>query len=99
VLVRRLGEAIAPVDVEVQFENGETVREHWDGQYRWIRYVYEKSSKVKSAEVDPERKLVLDANYTNNSRTAGVDNRAAARWYVRWIFWLENLLFAASFFS
>ena len=21
------------------------------------------------------------------------------RWYVRWIFWLENLFFAASFFS
>jgi hypothetical protein len=49
--------------------------------------------------VDPERKLVLDANYTNNSRVTTADNRAAARWYVRWIFWLENLFFAGSFFS
>jgi len=99
VLVQRLGEAIAPVDVEVRFENGERVSEHWDGQYRWIRYIYEKPSKVISAEVDPERKLVLDANYTNNSRVTTADNRAAARWYVRWIFWLENLFFAGSFFS
>lgn len=99
VLVRRLGEAIAPVDVVIRFENGETVREQWDGKYRWIKYVYEKPSPVLSAEVDPARKLVLDANFTNNSRTAKPDNRAAAKWYVRWIFWLENLLLAASFFS
>jgi hypothetical protein len=99
VTVRRLGEAAAPVDVVVQFENGEVVRETWDGQYRWAKFVYERASKVQSAEVDPAGKLVLDANYTNNSRLANQDNRAAARWYVRWIFWLENLLLAAGFFS
>jgi len=99
VTVRRLGEAIAPVDVAIHFENGETVRERWDGQYRWIKYVYEKPSAVKSAEVDPEHKLTLDANFTNNSYVTQEDYRSAAKWYVRWVFWLENLLFAASFFS
>ncbi len=99
VVVRRLGEVVAPVDVMVRFENGETVRERWDGKYRWIKFIYEKTSKVKSAEVDPERRLALDANFTNNSRLESEDNRGAARWYVRWIFWLENLFFAASFFS
>lgn len=99
VLVRRLGEAIAPVDVVIQFENGEAVHEQWDGQYRWVKYVFEKPSKVKSAEVDPTRKLALEANFTNNSRVVREDNRGAAKWYVRWIFWLENLLFAAAFFS
>ncbi len=99
VLVQRLGEATAPVDVVVEFENGEIVREQWDGQYRWIRYTYEKPSKAKSAEVDPNRKLLLDANFTNNSRLASEDKRAAVTWYARWIFWLENLFFAASFFA
>ncbi len=99
VLVRRLGEATAPVDVVIKFDDGETVREHWDGKYRWIKFFYERASKVSSAEVDPARKLVLDANFTNNSRIREVDNHAAAKWYVRWIFWLENLFFAASFFS
>ena len=99
VVVRRLGEAKAPVDVLVHFENGETVREEWDGRYRWTKFVYERPSKVASAEVDPERKLALEANFTNNSRTSEPDNRAAAKWYVRWLFWLENLFFAAGFFS
>jgi hypothetical protein len=99
VVVRRLGEVTAPVDIVIQFENGETVREHWDGSYRWAKFTYEKAAKVGSAVVDPARKLVLDANYTNNSLLAEVNNRAAAKWYVRWIFWLANLFFAASFFS
>jgi hypothetical protein len=99
VLVRRVGEALAPVDVVITFENGETAHEQWDGQYRWVKYTFEKSSKVKSAEVDPSRKLALEQNFTNNSWTTNEDNRAAAKWYVRWIFWLENLYFAAGFFS
>ena len=99
VTVRRLGEAIAPVDVAVHFENGETVREQWDGQYRWIKYAYDKPSEVKSAEVDPEYKLTLDSNFTNNSYTTREDNRGAAKWYARWVFWLENLFFAATFFG
>ena len=99
VVVRRWGEALAPVDVVVRFENGETVRERWDGQYRWVKYAYDRPSKVKWAEVDPARKLALERNFTNNSYTREIDNRAAAKWYVRWIFWLENLFFAAGFFS
>ncbi len=99
VVVRRLGEAAAPVDVVVTFENGETAREQWDGQYRWVKYVYEKPSKVESAEVDPERKLAIDANFSNNSYRIAEDKRAAGKWYVRWIFWLENVFFASGFFS
>ncbi len=99
VLVRRMGEAVAPVEVVIQFGNGEIARQQWDGKYRWIKYVFEKPSKVRSAEVDPARKLALDANFTNNSWTEQESNRPAVNWYARWIFWLENLFFAASFFS
>jgi hypothetical protein len=99
VVVRRLGEALAPVDVAIRFDNGETIERNWDGNYRWVKFVFEKPSKVTSAEVDPQRKLALEANFTNNSRQADPDNRAAVKWYIRWIFWLENLFFAAGFFS
>ena len=98
-MVQRQGEALAPVDVVVNFEDGESAHEQWDGQYRWIRFVYDKPSKVKSAVVDPEQKLALEANFTNDSRLSKEDTRGAAKWYVRWIFWLENLYFAAGFFS
>jgi hypothetical protein len=87
------------VDVVMRFDNGETIERNWDGKYRWVKFVFEKPSKLTSAEVDPQRKLALEANFTNNSRLAEPDNRAAAKWYIRWIFWLENLFFAAGFFS
>jgi hypothetical protein len=99
VVVRRLGGARAPVDVVVHFQHGGVVRDHWDGQYRWTKLYFQGPDKVVSAEVDPLRKLALDANFTNNSLLEGQDNRAAAKWYVRWIFWVENLFFAAGFFS
>ncbi|MGA8183622.1 MAG: M1 family metallopeptidase [Terriglobia bacterium] len=99
VVVRRLGGASAPVDVDVTFDNGRVAHEHWDGRYRWTKFTYKGPHKVTSAVVDPSRKLVVDANYTNNSRTVKAHKLFAAKWYVRWIFWIENLFFAAGFFS
>ena len=68
-VVRRIGEARFPVDVLVTFENGEQARERWDGQARWQSYFYEKPTRAVSVQVDPERVLLLDMNYTNNSIT------------------------------
>jgi hypothetical protein len=99
VIVRRLGGASAPVDVDVTFDNGNVAHEHWDGIYRWTKFTYKGPHKVTSAVVDPSRKLVVDADYTNNSRTVKAHKLFAAKWYVRWIFWIENLFFAAGFFS
>jgi hypothetical protein len=99
VTVRRLGAAEAPVDIDVTFDNGKTAHEHWDGQYRWTRFTYEGPNRIVSAEVDPGRKLLVDADYTNNSRTVRAQSTFAVKWYIRWIFWIENLFFAAGFFS
>ena len=69
VVVRRYGDAYFPVDVDVRFRNGERASEHWDGRDRWKLYVYDRPSQAISAEVDPQRVLLLDVNVTNNSRT------------------------------
>ena len=78
VVVRRYGEAIFPVDVEVEFEGGERVRERWDGRERWKLYTYERLSRARSARVDPDRVLLLDVSYTNNSRTVAPQAEGAA---------------------
>ena len=99
VVVRRLGDGQAPVKIEVHFEDETKVREQWDGRYRWIKLTYKNSPKVTFAEVDPEGTLVLDANLTNNSFRVEEDKRGAMKWFVRWVFWLQNLFFAFAFFS
>lgn len=99
VTVRRLGAAEAPVDVDISFDNGRVVHEHWDGKYRWTRFTFDGTSKVISAVVDPSRKLLVDSDYTNNSRNVKANTTFAVKWFIRWIFWIENLFFAAGFFS
>jgi hypothetical protein len=93
VVVKREGEAFAPVDIKVVFENGEEWIEQWDGRYRWKKFVYRKTSPVKYAVVDPEGKLVMDINYNNNSkvvRPPDYRSLAAKKIASKWMFWLQN---------
>jgi hypothetical protein len=78
VWIHRKENFIFPVDVEIKFDNGDKVREHWDGQDRWVRYEYRKKAKIESVEVDPDHKIQFDRNNFNNSRTAEA-NGAPAR--------------------
>jgi len=93
VIVRRYGESIFPVDVLVIFKNGARVTEHWDGLDRWKLFVYDRPAQALSAEVDPDRILLLDVNPTNNSRTLEPQAaRAATKWSAKWLVWLEDCL-------
>ncbi len=99
VVARRLGEAIFPVDVEVTFASGEKVRQPWSGAERWKSFTFDRPSRAVSARVDPDRILLLDANFTNNSRTLSPATEAAARkWSLTWMAWLEDLLLTYAYF-
>jgi len=69
VWVRRLGDFIFPVEVEMEFENGEKIREKWDGKDLWVKYKYLKPVKLVKAVVDPDKKIPLDLNWKNNTKT------------------------------
>jgi hypothetical protein len=93
VVVRRYGDGVFPVDVLVSFADGQRVRESWDGRDRWKRFTWQRGARAGSAQIDPDRVLVLDMNYTNNSRTlAPQSGRAARKWAVSWMVWLQDLL-------
>jgi len=93
VTVRRLGEVRLPVEILVEFADGGSAREAWDGQYRWARFRYP-GKKVARAVVDPDRKIMLDVSPANNSWVDedGVARRAALKWGARWMLWLQHLL-------
>ena len=98
VVARRLEAGQFPVDVLVTFANGEQVREKWNGQGRWAVFTYDKTVRAQSAQVDPERVLLLDTNFTNNSVTLEPQSdRAATKWSLRWMVWLQDLLMTWAF--
>jgi len=59
VVIQRKGDFVFPVDIEIRFEDGQRVREHWDGADRWVRYAYARHTRVASVEVDPEHRILL----------------------------------------
>ena len=99
VVARRHGEGLFPVDVIVTFEDGETVRERWDGRARWTLFEYDRPSRAVSAQVDPDRVLLLDVDYTNNSYTlAPRADEAARKWSLAWLAWLQDVLLTYALF-
>jgi hypothetical protein len=82
VRVRRVGDFRFPVEVEMEFADGSTVRESWDGGGAWIEFVYELPVKLVRATVDPERKVLLDIDWKNNSLACRERPRAKKAGYL-----------------
>jgi hypothetical protein len=95
VWLQRREDFVMPVEVEVKFDNGEKVREHWDGVSRWTSFTYEKKAKVESAEIDPDHKIQLDRNDFNNSYIAEANKKPAYKVSNYWLFitqWMGQAL-------
>jgi hypothetical protein len=91
VWLQRKQDFVMPVEVEVKFDNGEAVREHWDGANRWTKFVYEKKAKVTSAEIDPDHKIQLDRNAFDDSYTAEPNGKPAHKLANYWLFLTQCL--------
>jgi len=90
--VRRRGDFVFPVEIVATFANGEKVKEQWDGRELWRKFNYTKPSKLVLAEIDPQRKIPLDVNYTNNSCRVEPRQLGAHKLALRWLFWMQFFL-------
>ena len=86
VAVGRKGDFVMPVDIEVKFDNGEKVLEHWDGQSRWTRFSYVKKAKVVSAEIDPHHTVRIDRDNFNNSFVVEPNRKPTYKLSTYWLF-------------
>jgi len=86
VVIHRKGDFVMPVEIAVIFDNGDKVREQWDGKDRWIRFAYTKKAKLVSVEIDPDHKILIDRNNFNNSNLVEGDGKAARKLANYWNF-------------
>lgn len=91
VVIRRAGEVVIPVEVVIELENGEKIKQIWDGKERWHKIEIETDSKIKSAIIDPDNKIALDININNNSLTARSCDSVMMKLSTQCLFWLETL--------
>jgi hypothetical protein len=97
VVAARYGEWVFPQELLVTFSDGRKVRQSWDGKDRWKRFVYELPVKAVRAEVDPDRKLVLDTNALNDSRLLEPGGKGVRRAGLGFLRALQGLLSLVSF--
>ena len=99
VAARRYGDGVFPVEVQVTYEGGHESHWTWDGRDRWKLFQADGASRAVRVEIDPRRVLALDVNRTNNS--AALDPagpRAARKWSLAWLVWLQDHLLTYGFF-
>jgi hypothetical protein len=90
--VRRLGGVSLPVAIALTYDSGRVERIEWDGKARWKELNRITSERLIRADVDPDHRIWLDVNWTNNSRRLWPDRTAAASLSARALFWIQQVL-------
>jgi hypothetical protein len=93
VLVTRRGNLPFPVDVDLILAGDKRERRSWDGVADAVRIPYRGPSALVGAIVDPEHKILIDENMTNNHAVAlGEKHAGTPRVFERLAYWTELLL-------
>jgi hypothetical protein len=69
VLVRRRGALRFPVDVDMIGADGTVTRVRWDGAEEAARLPYHGKTKLRAAVIDPDHKVLLDEDLSNNAKS------------------------------
>ena len=90
--VRRNGTFVFPVEIAFRFSGGDTLIEQWDGKAPYRVFTFRRPDKLISAQVDPQNKIWLDVNWSNNSFTLQENKLAFWRHWVKLLQFYQNSL-------
>lgn len=97
VILNRLGEVKLPIDVLVHFEDDSEVLKHWDGQARAIDFQFPSNHKIDWVEIDPQRKIYMDANFLNNGLRTEKEEKTIWKYITKFFIKMQSALQAISF--
>ena len=92
VRVKREGEVIMPVEVLIRFADGQEITKTWSGKERSYEFKFYTNSKVVSAQIDPNYKVLIDVNLANNSKQYKPNTNPIWKYTVKFLFWLQNII-------
>lgn len=100
VVVQNRGTLRLPVELELRFADGTSERRQLDGLRDWYQIDLPSGpARLVAAEVDPDRRIALDLDVTNNARLT-IPDRAAARVVASFYqFWVQSLLSSIAWLS
>jgi hypothetical protein len=93
--VERLGTLVIPTEVLVTFQDGSSLRQAWDGQQTPQTFRYTNKSPIQSAQIDPDRKILVDLQWSNNGKTDRADLWSWSALATRLLYGMQNALLTA----
>jgi hypothetical protein len=96
VLVRRRGTLSFPVDVVMTMSDGTARLERWDGEGESKRFSWHDALALRAAVVDPEDRVLVDANLENNRAEVDGGGGGAPRTFERVLYFMQLALQAVS---
>ncbi len=91
VVFRRTEDMNIPIDIKVIFEDGEATADVWDNGLDEFTITFSRDSKILRAEIDPDRKILLDINIKNNSLSTKKSFKNISRQSGGFLFQIQNL--------
>ena len=92
VTVARQGDLVVPTEVLVTFADGSTLLEPWGGEEAEVTFTYDGRPPVRSAEVDPQRKVVIDLRWADNGLSRRLEVAPWLALVTRLLYYLQNML-------
>jgi hypothetical protein len=92
VVVRREGEAVAPVEVVATFDDGSTQTQRWDGAATETTLTFQSNAPLRAAAIDPDFKIVAELDRLDNGLTLEPQRAAQAQLGARLGFWSQLLV-------
>ena len=85
-------EGYFPVDLVITLESGKEITSFWKEKEKWKRIVFNDSSPIKEAALDPLGKVILDRNFLDNSIRRRPDRSGIKRLALKIGFLFQNVL-------
>ncbi len=92
VQLHRPGDVMLPLEVMIHFDDGDTILETWDGKARFKDFTYTGERQIDWVKIDPEYKLRMDINFTNNTKTDLPDRVPVRRYIDKLIIFMQYFL-------
>lgn len=90
VFVRK--EGYFPVELLITLDNGKEIKSFWKKKEKWQKIVFDDTSPIKTAVIDPLYQVPLDQNFLNNSKTCESNTSGIKRLALKIGFFFQNIL-------
>lgn len=88
------GDMKLPTTIKVVFDNKTYRIVKWSGQENQKEFKF--NNRIKYVEIDPDKKNWMDLNMINNSKATSDPTKAASKFALKFLFWLQNIFFFGS---